>query len=139
MAYAVDCCGDIRIGGSGGLSRPVLVGDPYGGDPLRQLSLRSGAVATTGITRRRWVGPDGETAHHLLDPRSGRPAFTGVTQVTAIAATGLLAETYAKAALLSGPAEAADWLPHGGVIVLDGGRVVTVDPLRPWLESAVAA
>jgi thiamine biosynthesis lipoprotein len=32
----------------------------------------------------------------------------------------------AKAAVLAGPAKAADWLPHGGVLVLDdaGVRIV---------------
>jgi thiamine biosynthesis lipoprotein len=135
-AYAVDCCGDIRIGGASRLSRAVLVGDPYGEAPIHKLSIRSGATATTGITRRRWIGPDGAAAHHLLDPRSGRPAFTGVAQVTAVAPTGLIAETYAKAALLSGPDEAAQWLPHGGVIVLDGGAVETVAPRRPLAERA---
>lgn len=137
--YAVDCCGDIRVGGRAGLARMVRVGDPHGGDPIRELSLSSGAVATTGITRRRWVGPDGEVAHHLLDPGSGRPAFTGVTQVTAIAPTGLVAETYAKAALLSGPDEAAAWLPHGGVVVLDDDSVEDVAPRRALVEPALSS
>jgi thiamine biosynthesis lipoprotein len=137
-AYAVDCCGDIRIGGTAGLQRPVLVGDPFGGDPIHELALSAGAVATTGIGRRRWIGPAGKAAHHLLDPRSGKPAFTGIAQATAIAPSGVLAEVYAKAALLSGPAGAAAWLPHGGVIVDDGGAVEQVQAGRP-LPQTVAA
>ena len=137
-AYAVDCCGDIRIGGTAGLERPVLVGDPFGGDPIHELSLSDGAIATTGIGRRRWIGPDGEAAHHLLDPRSGEPAFTGIAQATAIAPSGVLAEVYAKAALLSGPAGAAAWLPHGGVIVNDGGAVELVEAGRPLPETVAA-
>jgi thiamine biosynthesis lipoprotein len=136
--YAVDCCGDIRIGGTAGRERPVLVGDPFGGDPIHELSLSDGAIATTGIGRRRWLGPDGEAAHHLLDPCSGEPAFTGIAQVTAIAPSGVLAEVYAKAALLSGPAGATAWLPHGGVIVDDGGSVERVDARRPLPEMVVA-
>jgi len=133
-AYAVDCCGDIRIGGTAGLERPVLVGDPFGGDPIHELSLSAGAIATTGIGRRRWIGPDGEAAHHLLDPCSGEPAFTGIAQATAIAPSGVLAEVHAKAALLSGPAGAAAWLPYGGVIVDDGGAVELVQAGRPLPE-----
>ena len=136
--YAVDCCGDIRIGGTAGLERPVLVGDPFGGDPILELALSDGAIATTGIGRRRWLGPDGEVAHHLLDPRSGVPAFTGIAQVTAIAPSGVLAEVYAKAALLSGPAGAAAWLPHGGAIVDDGGSVESVEARRPLPEMVPA-
>lgn len=137
-AYAVDCCGDVRIGGSAGLVRPVLVGDPFGGDPIHELSLSDGAIATTGIGRRRWIGPNGEMAHHILDPRSGEPAFTGIAQATAIAPSGVLAEVYAKAALLSGPAGAANWLPHGGVIVHDSGAVELVKACRPLAETVAA-
>ena len=128
--FAVDCCGDIRLGGRCGQERAVLVDDPFGGEPLHELRLREGAVATSGIGRRCWVGREGELAHHILDPATGRPAFTGLVQVTALAPSALLAETYAKAALLSGPDGAATWLPHGGVPVDDGGEVqVLAGPL----------
>jgi thiamine biosynthesis lipoprotein len=122
LAYAVDCCGDVRIGGSAGLERRVRVDDPFGGEPIHELPMIAGAAATSGIGRRCWRGPDGRPAHHLLDPRSGEPAFTGIVQATALAETALLAETRAKAALLSGPDSAAAWLPDGGVLVHDNGE-----------------
>jgi len=122
-AYAVDCCGDIRVGGHAGLVRRVRVDDPFGEGPVHELKLRDGAVATSGIGRRCWVAPDGAAAHHILDPASGEPAFTGIVQATALAPTALLAEVYAKAALLAGPKRADEWLPHGGVVVRDGGEV----------------
>ncbi len=137
-AFAVDCCGDIRIGGTAGQSRAVLVGDPFGGDPVHELTLREGAVATSGISRRCWTGPDGRPAHHLIDPGSGAPAFTGIVQATAIAPTGLLAEALAKSALLTGPDRAASWLPHGGVLVDDEGEVQVIGAERP-LPRAVPA
>jgi thiamine biosynthesis lipoprotein len=137
--FAVDCCGDIRVGGSAGLGRRVLIDDPFGGAPIHELKLRAGAVATSGIDRRRWVGPDGRAAHHLLDPRSGEPAYTGIAQATAFAPTALLAEAYAKAALLSGPERAAEWLPHGGILVHDDGEAEPIQGERPLPEIAVAA
>jgi len=33
------------------------------------------------------VDDDARPAHHLLDPRTGRPAYTGVVQATALAPT----------------------------------------------------
>jgi thiamine biosynthesis lipoprotein len=126
-AFAVDCCGDLRVGGRAGLRRRIRVEDPRGGGPLHELSVAEGAIATSGTTRRGWTGPDGRPAHHLLDPRSGRPAETGVVQATALAPTGLLAEIYAKAALLSGPERGAEWLPFGGVLVLEGREVEVVE------------
>ncbi|MGV1050162.1 MAG: FAD:protein FMN transferase, partial [Solirubrobacterales bacterium] len=138
-AFAVDCCGDSRFGGSADMERRLRVGNPFGGDtPLHELRLREGAVATSGISRRAWIGPDGAPAHQILDPASGRPAFTGLLQVTALAPSGLLAETYAKAALLSGPGRATEWLPHGGVLVAESGEVIVHESRRPLAEALAA-
>ena len=138
-AYAVDCCGDVSVGGRAGLERAILVADPSGGEPIHELRLRDGAVATSGIGRRSWIAADGTPAHHILDPRSGRPAFTGIVQATALAPTALLAEIHAKAALLSGPDGAAEWLTHGGVLVHDGGEVEVVAAETPLSRFAVAS
>ncbi|HTX46041.1 MAG TPA: FAD:protein FMN transferase [Solirubrobacteraceae bacterium] len=121
-AFVVDCCGDLRVGGADGVLRDVEVESPFDGTTLHTYSIGTGAFATTGIGRRAWLDPDGRPAHHLLDPASGRPAFTGVVQATALAPTAIEAEMRSKAAVLSGPGGAASWLPHGGVVVLDDGR-----------------
>lgn len=127
-AYAVDCCGDARIGGTGGRRRTIRVEDPFGGEPICSLEVSDGGVATSGITRRRWEGAGGAPAHHLLDPATGKPAFTGVVQATALAPSAFLAEAHAKWALLSGPELAPSRLPYGGVLVLAGGQVERVAP-----------
>ncbi|HEY2478758.1 MAG TPA: FAD:protein FMN transferase [Solirubrobacterales bacterium] len=137
--FAVDCCGDLRVGGVAGRPRAILVDDPAGGKPLHELRIADGAVATSGITRRAWTGPEGRPAHQIIDPASGRPAFTGVVQVTAVAPTGLLAETFAKSALLSGPEDAESRLPYGGVIVEAGGGVRIVEPLTSVLPEVLPA
>lgn len=115
-SWLVDCGGDLRLGGTTGLVRPVEVKDPD--DPelvVDVLRLRAGGVATSGTTRRRWSG-----GHHLIDPRTGAPADTDISQATAVAPTALLAEIRAKAALLSGTTGARHYLP-------DGGRLVTAE------------
>ena len=119
--YAVDCCGDLRIGGRAGLARPVLVDDPFGRGVVHEFEVASGAVATSGIGRRSWLDGSGRPAHHIIDPATGRPAFTGIVQATALAPTAVEAETRAKAALLSGPDGAGRWLADGGVVVFDDG------------------
>lgn len=134
-AYAVDCCGDVRIGGMAGQRRPIRVEDPFGGEPICSLEVSDGGVATSGITRRRWEGAGGAPAHHLLDPATGEPAFTGVVQATALAPTAFLADVQAKWALLSGPELAPSRLPYGGVLVLADGNVETVAPHTP-IEAA---
>jgi thiamine biosynthesis lipoprotein len=127
-SYAIDCAGDIAIGGTDGLERPVLVDDPFGRGTLHEFALASGGVATSGIGRRSWIGPDGLPAHHLLDPSTGRPAYTGVVQATALAPTAADAEVRSKAALLTGGEQAALWLAHGGVLVFDDGSHTLIDP-----------
>ena len=97
-SFAVDCGGDLRFGGA---PRRLEVADPFGGPPLHVFEVRDGAVATSGIGRRSWLDASGRPAHHLLDPATGRPAFTGVVQATALAPTALEAEWRAKAAVLS--------------------------------------
>ena len=70
---------------------------------IHTLHVEDGAVATSGIDMRLWRAPDGTPRHHLLDPSTGAPAWTGLISVTALAPTALEAEALAKAALLSGP------------------------------------
>ncbi len=130
--FIVDCGGDIRIGGPDALLRPyeVFVEHPLTGERAHVLRLSAGAVATSGLNVRVWRGGDGRYAHHLLDPASGEPAWTGLVGVTALGDTAVEAETFSKAALLSGPERGREVLAErGGLLVHDGGRVEPVGPL----------
>ncbi|MBV9049450.1 MAG: FAD:protein FMN transferase [Solirubrobacterales bacterium] len=118
-AFAIDCAGDIRLGGSDGTSRELYVESPFDDSILNTFTLASRGAATSGIGKRSWLTGDRRPAHHLLDPATGEPAFTGVVQVTALAPSAAEAEVLAKAALLSGPQGAPEWLVHGGVVVHD--------------------
>jgi FAD:protein FMN transferase len=106
--------------------RLVEIEDPFGGPPVQRFPLRDGALATSGIGRRRWTDRSGAPVHHLLDPGRRRPAFTGLVQVSALAPTATRAEALAKAALLAGPDELGRRLPHGGVAVHDDGRLTVL-------------
>ncbi len=151
--FAVNCAGDLLVGGAAQIRRKIMVESPFDGSTLHTFELSHTGVATSGIGRRSWLGRDGRPAHHLLDPSTGAPAFTGLVQVTALAPSALDAEIRAKAALLSGPQAAPGWLAHGGVIVFDDGShqlvqpppavqpppVVTVGQLLPHVRPRAAA
>jgi thiamine biosynthesis lipoprotein len=126
-SFAIDCAGDLRVGGAKAMPRPVRVASPFDESVLHEFELSDAGIATSGIGRRSWLDADGRPAHHLLDPATGRPAFTGVVQVTALAPTALGAEILAKAAILSGAATARRWLRHGGVVVYDDGTHEVID------------
>jgi FAD:protein FMN transferase len=86
--------GDLSAGGVG----PAGDGWPVGLGDVTVL-LRDQGAATSSVRRRRW----GDELHHLIDPRTGLPARTGLEEVSVVAATGVAAEVVAKAALLVGP------------------------------------
>ena len=86
--------GDLRAAGEG----PRGEGWPIGVAGATLL-LRDQAAATSSIRRRRW----GDEMHHLIDPRTGAPARTGLEEVSVVAATGFDSEVVAKTALLLGP------------------------------------
>jgi thiamine biosynthesis lipoprotein len=124
--FVVDCGGDIRIGGPACSSAPyeIEVEHPLTRDRVRSLVIRSGGIATSGLSSRIWEDGRGGHAHHLLDPSTGQPAWTGLVAVTALAPTALEAETLAKASFLRGPEGARELLAEwGGQLVLDDGRV----------------
>jgi FAD:protein FMN transferase len=130
--FIADCGGDIRIGGSDALVHPyeVHVEHPLSGERAHVLRLNNGGVATSGLNVRIWRDGDGRFAHHLLDPASGEPAWTGLIGVTALGDTAVEAETLSKAALLSGPARGREVLTErGGLLVHDDGGVEAVGPL----------
>jgi thiamine biosynthesis lipoprotein len=136
--FAVECCGDIRLGGSGALRRRIRVDDPFGTEPLHEFEVSEGAVATSGITRRSWGESGVGLAHQILDPAGGRPAFTGIVQATALAPTALEAEILAKSALLSGPDGARGWLPFGGVLVPVEGKPEVIAAAESLAEAVSA-
>lgn len=127
--FVIDAGGDLRLGGERPLERLVRIDHPIDDSSAHEFQLDIGAVATSGIKTRLWRTERG-FAHHLLDPSTGRPAWTGLIQATSLGTTTLEAETLAKMAFLSGPEGAREILSeHGGVIVLDDGRVELCGPL----------
>ena len=141
-AFVVDAGGDLRLGGESPLERLVRIDHPLADEPAHEFMLDRGAVATSGIKTRLWRTETG-FAHHLLDPSTGEPAWTGVIQASSLGATALEAETLAKMAFLSGPEGAREILAtHGGLIVLDDGTVERCGPLAEPSDAptdAVAA
>jgi thiamine biosynthesis lipoprotein len=97
----VSCGGDLhaRGGGESGEGWPV-------GFAGRTLLLKDRAAATSGTTKRRW----GSGLHHLIDPRTGAPSTSDLTEVSVLARTALDAEILAKTAFLLGSERAEAYL-----------------------------
>jgi len=137
--FVVDCGGDIAVGGVGAHLEPyeIEVEHPLTQTRIGTLRVARGGVATSGLNVRIWRDRTGAFAHHLLDPSTGAPAWTGLIGATAVGPSALEAETLSKMALLVGPAAAREVLSeHGGVIVHDDGSVETVGPCNWRIEPA---
>jgi thiamine biosynthesis lipoprotein len=124
----VNLGGDLRAFGEAPAPRGwvVEIDDPLGTGATGMVSLASGGVATSTRLRRTWSRA-GRAMHHLLDPRTGVPADTGVASVTVIAGDAWRAEVLAKAALLAGAEKGAALVTDAGatgLVVTDDGLVV---------------
>lgn len=98
------------------------------------ISLLDGALATSSVQHRRWKR-GGRSYHHIIDPRTGRPAVSPWRTVSVAAATCVDANTASTAAILLGE-QAPDWLREhqlpAWLVATDGAVLM----LNGWLESA---
>jgi thiamine biosynthesis lipoprotein len=112
----------------------VAVDDPLATGTTGMLALTEGAIATSTRLKRAWQR-DGRTLHHLIDPRTGRPAASGLASVTVVSGEAWRAEVLAKAAFIAGPTHGGSVVAEGGatgLLVLDDGRVVELEGLAPF-------
>jgi thiamine biosynthesis lipoprotein len=127
-AVIVNLGGDLRATARpDGLAWSVDIDDPHRpGRTIAGVALNDGAVATTTKAKRRWR-VEGETveAHHLIDPRTARPARSDAMAVTVVASEAVWAEPLAKAAFIAGPDEGRRFLNQlglAGLLLTDDGE-----------------
>ncbi len=87
--------------------RTALPGEPPDG-PSQVVTIRDGGLATSSTAARRWRR-GGDVLHHILDPRTARPAAQVWRTVSVAASTCADANTAATAAIIKGR-QAAGWL-----------------------------
>ena len=77
--------------------------DPSGSTiPVAVIEVAEAAVATSSDRLRRWTAPDGTEVHHLIDPRTRRPAATSLRSVTVVMSDPVWAEVWSKGLFLVG-------------------------------------
>ena len=91
------------------------------------VALRGGGIATSGSSKRNWIR-GGELQHHLIDPRTGRPARSCWTDVTVAAGSCLAADVAARAAFILSE-DGPRWLDDRGL----AGSFVA--PEGVWAEN----
>jgi thiamine biosynthesis lipoprotein len=142
----VNLGGDLRAIGPQACGRPWRVGIRHPRDPDRvfaQALLADGGLATSG-DYERFIEVGGRRYCHILDPRTGWPS-SGLSSVSVLAPTCLVAGSLATSAMIKGAA-GAGWLESLGVSharVDDGGAARAWSPdqaltltVEPGSESA---
>lgn len=104
---------------------------------MARMWLHHRALATSTIAKRRWLH-EGRPMHHLIDPRTGQSAETDALSVSVIADRTVLAEIYAKVALILGSEQGLAFLQNllgvEGLIYTADSRIVYTDGLSSLLD-----
>ena len=141
VAVLVSLGGDIAVAGSAPEGGWVIaLAEDHSLPPEEvptRVSIESGGLASSGIRVRRWRTASGEQ-HHILDPRTGRPARSRWSTVTVAAASCLDANAASTAAIVLGD-RAPEWLSARGLpsrLVHFDGRAVYVGGFPADLAAA---
>jgi len=143
--FLVNAGGDLYAHGQPGDARGWAITIEHPWLPERwiaRLFLDHKALATSTIMKRRWRR-SGELHHHLIDPRTGRPANTDAASVTVVAHRAMLAEVFAKVALVLGAEAGIAYLEQTpeieGLIYTTDGRILHTPGLSAWLGALAPA
>jgi thiamine biosynthesis lipoprotein len=127
--------GFVSAGGDLAARGEITVALPGGGS----VSLRKGALATSGTTKRWWLRA-GQVQHHLIDSRTGLPAASPWALVTACGATCVAADVAAKVGFLLGE-RGPGWLDERAIparFLTADGDVSINEAWRDSMREAVA-
>lgn len=125
----------VSVGGSVGVygTKPygtmwnVAVRDPQSTGTLGSLSIKSGFLSTSGSYEKCFI-EDGKTYHHLLDPKTGYPAESGLVSVTVLSSGGALSDALSTACFVLGLEDSLTLLESYDAegIFIDENNVITV-------------
>ncbi len=96
----VEIGGDVAVAGRKTVPWQIHVSEVAGGVG-EQIGLAHGGLATSSTAARTWNTPAG-TAHHIIDPRTGRPADGPWRTATVWARSAVDANTASTAAIILG-------------------------------------
>lgn len=114
--------------------------DPRGPAPFALIPLSDHAFSTAGDYERAYI-VDGKRYHHILDPRTGRPA-TASRSVTIWAKTALLADEIDDAVFILGPErglELVEKLDGVGAVIVDAHNHLWISKRLQGLVRLTAA
>ncbi|SDA26873.1 thiamine biosynthesis lipoprotein [Ruminococcus sp. YE71] len=138
----LDLGGNIQTIGSkpDGSDWKIGIQDPFGDGNIAKLSVSDKCVITSGGYERFFVGEDGETYWHILDPSTGRPAHSGIVSATVVGDKGRLCDALSTSLFVMGEERAKEfWRNNGGfdmILITEDGRLLVTEGLENNVELA---
>jgi thiamine biosynthesis lipoprotein len=135
-AVLVEIGGDLRAAGEPREPWVITVAE-RAGDPGVLVTLAHGGLTTSTRTVRRWQTPTGY-GHHVIDPRTGRPAEGPYRTASVWAPTAVRANTFSTALVATGEAAVGrlTLAGHPARLIAEDGEVTE---LSGWPGTSRAA
>lgn len=136
LSAIINLGGNIVAMGRRGDGRPWRIGvqDPLAltGKPLAVLEVEDRTVVTSGSYERFFIR-DGVRYHHIIDPRTGSPAASGLLSVTVVGASSIDADALTTALFVLGRDKGLEllrMLNADAVFISEDSELTVTDGLR---------
>lgn len=108
--------------------------NPFGEGTVGVLTVSDCAVVTSGNYENYFVGEDGNTYGHILDPETGHPAESGLASVSIVTEEGKLGDALSTSLFVMGPEEAeAFWRENEDfemIVITQEGEIIVTEGLE---------
>lgn len=111
----------------------VAVSDPAGSGYAGIIETSDRAVITSG-SYERYFEEDGVRYHHIIDPKTGKPAASDILSVTVIGESGMMCDALSTALFVMGVDRGAEFLRENrefeAIFITDDGRIYLTSGLE---------
>ncbi|MCH5186518.1 MAG: FAD:protein FMN transferase [Oscillospiraceae bacterium] len=116
----------------------IAVQDPDSDEYIGEISVNDKAVITSG-GYMRFFEQDGIVYHHIIDPKTGYPAKSGIKSVSIVSDSGTLADGLSTALFVMGLDKSEEyWRTHSGfdaVFMTDDDNIYITEGIEDCFES----
>ncbi len=102
------------------------------------INLNEGAVATSGVDKRRWKNSRGEEKNHIINPVIKQSVKNSLTRVTVIASTAIFSDVLAKTILVMGLEKGLNYCNYNNIaaiLISNEGNMYVSEKAKIFIEN----